>query len=152
MKRMPITRSALTAAVIAGLCASPAFAQQAPPPKPQPPAISAEFPYEHKFVEVLGSRIAYAENGEGNPILVNAKPSPAGTEGVFAPFAELEDEHYDLVFERNVRGVFNSMRHEAKAMLAQGVGVIINNASAAAPSSAFRLPGFMPLPSMPCWA
>jgi NAD(P)-dependent dehydrogenase (short-subunit alcohol dehydrogenase family) len=53
----------------------------------------------------------------------------AGTEGVFAPFLELTDENYDLVFDPNVRGVFNAMRHEAKAMLAQGSGVIINNAS-----------------------
>jgi len=53
----------------------------------------------------------------------------AGTEGVFAPFLEQTDATYDLVFEPNVRGVFNAMRHEAKAMLAQGSGVIINNAS-----------------------
>lgn len=53
----------------------------------------------------------------------------AGTEGVFAPFEEQTDETFDLVFEPNVRGVFNAMRFEAKAMLAQGGGVIINNAS-----------------------
>lgn len=53
----------------------------------------------------------------------------AGTEGVFAPFVEQTDETFDLVFEPNVRGVFNAMRFEAKAMLAQGGGVIVNNAS-----------------------
>ncbi len=53
----------------------------------------------------------------------------AGTEGTFRPFVELDDAHYDEVFEPNVRGVFNAMRHQAKVMLAQGSGVIINNAS-----------------------
>ncbi|WP_338446061.1 glucose 1-dehydrogenase [Pelagerythrobacter marensis] len=53
----------------------------------------------------------------------------AGTEGVFAPFEEQTDETFDLVFGPNVRGVFNAMRFAAKAMLAQGGGVIINNAS-----------------------
>ncbi len=31
--------------------------------------ISAEFPYESKFVSVLGSKIHYIEQGEGNPIV-----------------------------------------------------------------------------------
>ncbi len=31
--------------------------------------ISAEFPFESKFVEVLGSKIAYIDEGEGDPIL-----------------------------------------------------------------------------------
>lgn len=53
----------------------------------------------------------------------------AGTEGAFAPFVEQTNETYDTIFNANVRGVFWSMKHEAKAMLAQGGGVIINNAS-----------------------
>jgi NAD(P)-dependent dehydrogenase (short-subunit alcohol dehydrogenase family) len=53
----------------------------------------------------------------------------AGTEGVFSPFVEQTDEIYDMVFEPNVRGVFRAMKHQAKIMLAQGSGVIINNAS-----------------------
>lgn len=32
-------------------------------------AISAEFPYEHQFVEVLGNNIAYIEDGEGPVVL-----------------------------------------------------------------------------------
>ncbi len=32
-------------------------------------AISADFPYESKYVEVLGSRIHYVEQGEGDPVL-----------------------------------------------------------------------------------
>lgn len=53
----------------------------------------------------------------------------AGTEGAFTPFVEQSNEVYDLVFNANVRGVFWSMKHEATAMLAQGHGAIINNAS-----------------------
>jgi len=53
----------------------------------------------------------------------------AGTEGEFTPFIDQSNEVYDTIFNANVRGVFWSMKHEAKAMLAQGGGVIINNAS-----------------------
>jgi NAD(P)-dependent dehydrogenase (short-subunit alcohol dehydrogenase family) len=53
----------------------------------------------------------------------------AGTEGVFAPLLEQNAERFDMVFEPNVRGVFNSMKYEAEVMLAQGSGSIINNAS-----------------------
>jgi len=53
----------------------------------------------------------------------------AGVEGVFAPLVEQNAERYDMVFEPNVRGVFNSMKYEAEVMLAQGTGTIINNAS-----------------------
>ncbi|AMN80872.1 MULTISPECIES: SDR family NAD(P)-dependent oxidoreductase [Pseudomonas fluorescens group] len=53
----------------------------------------------------------------------------AGTEGVFAPLIEQDNARFDLVFEPNVRGVFNCMKYEAKVMLEQGCGSIINNAS-----------------------
>ena len=53
----------------------------------------------------------------------------AGTEGVFAPLLEQNAERFDMVFEPNVRGVFNSMKYEAEVMLRQGAGSIINNAS-----------------------
>lgn len=53
----------------------------------------------------------------------------AGTEGRFTPFVDQSNEVYDTIFNANVRGVFWSMKHEAKAMLAQGGGAIINNAS-----------------------
>jgi NAD(P)-dependent dehydrogenase (short-subunit alcohol dehydrogenase family) len=53
----------------------------------------------------------------------------AGTEGEFTPFVDQSNEVYDTIFNANVRGVFWSMKHEAKAMLAQGGGTIINNAS-----------------------
>jgi NAD(P)-dependent dehydrogenase (short-subunit alcohol dehydrogenase family) len=53
----------------------------------------------------------------------------AGTEGQFTPFVDQTNEVYDTIFNANVRGVFWSMKYEAKAMLAQGGGTIINNAS-----------------------
>lgn len=53
----------------------------------------------------------------------------AGTEGEFTPFVDQSNQVYDTIFNANVRGVFWSMKHEAKVMLAQGSGTIINNAS-----------------------
>jgi NAD(P)-dependent dehydrogenase (short-subunit alcohol dehydrogenase family) len=53
----------------------------------------------------------------------------AGTEGAFSPFEEQTNEVYDTIFSANVRGVFWSMKHEARFMLAHGGGSIINNAS-----------------------
>lgn len=53
----------------------------------------------------------------------------AGTEGAFTPFVEQSNETYDEIFDANVRGVFWSMKYEAEAMLAQGSGGIVNNAS-----------------------
>jgi NAD(P)-dependent dehydrogenase (short-subunit alcohol dehydrogenase family) len=53
----------------------------------------------------------------------------AGTEGELSPFVEQSNAVYDTIFNTNVRGVFQSMKHEARLMLAQGSGSIINNAS-----------------------
>ena len=39
------------------------------PAKPQAPEISADFPFESHFVNVLGSQMHYVEEGEGDPIL-----------------------------------------------------------------------------------
>jgi NAD(P)-dependent dehydrogenase (short-subunit alcohol dehydrogenase family) len=60
---------------------------------------------------------------------IDAAFNNAGTEGEFTPFIDQSNEVYDTIFNANVRGVFWSMKHEAKAMLAQGHGTIINNAS-----------------------
>lgn len=40
------------------------------PAKPRPPAISAAFPYEPRYADVLGSRIHYVETGAGEPVLL----------------------------------------------------------------------------------
>ena len=41
------------------------------------------------------------------------------------------EEDYDRVMDTNVKGVWLSMKHEIKQMLAQGGGAIVNNASVA---------------------
>lgn len=46
---------------------------------------------------------------------------------VFAPIHEATDEYWDAVFRTNVKGVFLSMRHELRQMLAQGHGGAILN-------------------------
>jgi NAD(P)-dependent dehydrogenase (short-subunit alcohol dehydrogenase family) len=51
---------------------------------------------------------------------------------VFAPIHEATEEYWDNVFRTNVKGVFLSMRHELRQMLAQGTGgAIVNVASIA---------------------
>ncbi len=44
---------------------------------------------------------------------------------------EIPDGDYDTVMDVNVRGVWNCMRHQARAMLAGGRGSIVNTASVA---------------------
>lgn len=55
----------------------------------------------------------------------------AGVEGRFGlTTAEQTQEHYDLVFDANVRGVLFAMKHEVPALIQSGGGAIINTASA----------------------
>ena len=65
LARAAAVGTALVGAVTAG---GAVFAQEQPT-HPAVPAISAEFPYEHQYIDVLGSRIAYVDEGEGDPIL-----------------------------------------------------------------------------------
>ncbi len=59
--------------------------------KPQPPSISAEFPYESKYVEVLGSQLHYVERGKGDPILfLHGIPTPSYLWRNVLPFAQSE--------------------------------------------------------------
>lgn len=55
----------------------------------------------------------------------------AGTEGHNGPIAEQSGENYDAIFDTNVRGVLFSLKHEMRAMLAQGSGAIVNLSSVA---------------------
>lgn len=62
----------LIAAAFAALLAAPASAQQADPykgSKVPPLEVPSTTRYEHKFIDVLGSKLAYVEAGEGDPIL-----------------------------------------------------------------------------------
>lgn len=57
---------------LAILLATPALAQEpAPPPEAAPPEtdVSAAFPYDKRYVEILGSRMAYVDEGEGPVVL-----------------------------------------------------------------------------------
>jgi NAD(P)-dependent dehydrogenase (short-subunit alcohol dehydrogenase family) len=53
----------------------------------------------------------------------------AGTEGKTGPLAEQTVENYAATFDTNVLGVFLSLKHELKAMLAAGKGAIVNVSS-----------------------
>lgn len=55
----------------------------------------------------------------------------AGTEGQNGPITEQSAENYDAVFDTNVRGVLFSLKHQMRAMLAQGSGAIVNLSSVA---------------------
>jgi NAD(P)-dependent dehydrogenase (short-subunit alcohol dehydrogenase family) len=53
----------------------------------------------------------------------------AGTEGQVGPITDQSAERYAVTFDTNVLGVILSMKHEARVMLAQGAGAIINISS-----------------------
>ncbi|WP_077063651.1 glucose 1-dehydrogenase [Streptomyces sp. MP131-18] len=53
----------------------------------------------------------------------------AGVGGDRAPLHLMDDEVYDRIMDTNVRGVWNCMRHEIRAMLEHGGGAIVNNSS-----------------------
>jgi NAD(P)-dependent dehydrogenase (short-subunit alcohol dehydrogenase family) len=53
----------------------------------------------------------------------------AGTEGMGGPITEQTAESFAATFETNVLGVVLSMKHEVRAMQAQGSGSIINISS-----------------------
>lgn len=55
----------------------------------------------------------------------------AGHEGHNGPLTEQSAENYDAIFDTNVRGVLFSLKHEMRAMLAQGRGSIVNLSSVA---------------------
>ena len=62
---------------------------------------------------------------------LDAAVNNAGTEGTNGPIAEQSAENYAAIFDTNVRGVLFSLKHEMRAMLAQGSGAIVNLSSVA---------------------
>jgi len=70
---MPLSRiPSLVAGLAMAASVMPVLAQDANPYegfKVPPLAVSSKMPYEHKFIEVLGSKMAYVDAGEGDPIL-----------------------------------------------------------------------------------
>ena len=55
----------------------------------------------------------------------------AGTEGQLGPIADQSVDNYETTFATNVLGTLLSVKHEMRAMLAQGSGSIINLSSIA---------------------
>lgn len=55
----------------------------------------------------------------------------AGIEGATGPLTEQAADNYDAIFDTNVRGMLFSLKHEMRAMLAQGGGAIVNLSSVA---------------------
>ncbi|MDR7332929.1 glucose 1-dehydrogenase [Roseateles asaccharophilus] len=53
----------------------------------------------------------------------------AGIEGDFGPISDTTEANYEAVFDTNVRGVVYSLKHELRAMQAQGGGSIVNVSS-----------------------
>ncbi len=69
---MKTTITALLAAMALTLAAPHAAAEDDNPYagfKVPPLEIPSEFPYEHRFIEILGSKMAYVDEGKGDPIL-----------------------------------------------------------------------------------
>jgi NAD(P)-dependent dehydrogenase (short-subunit alcohol dehydrogenase family) len=61
---------------------------------------------------------------------LDAAVNNAGTEGQPGPVVDQTAETYAAIFDTNVLGVLLSMKHELRAMQAQGAGSIVNVSSA----------------------
>ena len=64
--------SSLLGVLVTTAMVTPATAQETDPYegfKVPPLEVSSEMPYEHQFIDILGSRMAYVEAGDGDPIL-----------------------------------------------------------------------------------
>jgi NAD(P)-dependent dehydrogenase (short-subunit alcohol dehydrogenase family) len=75
----------------------------------------------------------------------------AGTEGQFTPFVDQTNEIYNTIFNANVRGVFWSMKYEAKTMLLKAAARLSTMLRWAG-LSAFPMPRFTSPASMLCLA
>lgn len=63
-----------------------------------PPAISAEFPYERQFVDVLGSQMAYVEAGNGPTVLfIHGNPTSSYLWRNIIPF--VADDHRAIAID-----------------------------------------------------
>ena len=66
----------------------------------------------------------------------------AGIDGPLTPAADYPEEAFDEVIAINLKGVWNCMRYEIPAMLANGSGSIVNNASALSEVGQFSMAGY----------
>ncbi len=103
---------ALAAAAAFAVICMPVAAQDAPPPKPQPQQVSADFLFETKFVSVNGVRTAYYEVGEGRPVVfVHGTPTWSYTWRNVLPI--VGGEHRAIAFD--LLGMGNTERPDAAA-------------------------------------
>ena len=96
-------------------------------------------------IEAKGGRAAYVtgayavartSNGSWTPRVerfgrLDAAFNNAGHATLGVDLHEMSDDDYDTVMDVNVRGVWNCMRHQIRAMLGTGGGTIVNTASVA---------------------
>lgn len=67
----------------------------------------------------------------------------AGTDGPLAPTADYPEEAFDHVIAVNLKGVWNCMRFQLRAMLATGGGSIVNVSSALAEVSQYNMSAYV---------
>ena len=66
----------------------------------------------------------------------------AGIDGPLTPAADYPEQAFDEVIAVNLKGVWNCMRHQIPAMLANGGGSIVNNASGLSEVGQFGMVGY----------
>lgn len=85
-------KSVQVAALLAAVNIPSASAQQANPYegyKVPPPEISSAFNYDHEYIDILGSKMAYVDTGEGDPILfLHGQPTSSYLWRNIMPFVE----------------------------------------------------------------
>jgi NAD(P)-dependent dehydrogenase (short-subunit alcohol dehydrogenase family) len=67
----------------------------------------------------------------------------AGIEGQLAPTAEYDEAEWDRVIRINLKGTWNCLRYEIPAMLAAGMGAIVNTASGLGQVGAWSMPAYV---------
>ncbi len=87
--RRLLTSAALVAPLMLGVAAAQDTANPYDGFKVPPLEISSEIPYEHKFVSIIGSKIAYVDEGEGDPIVfLHGQPTSSYLWRNIMPFVE----------------------------------------------------------------
>lgn len=94
-------------------------------------ALGAEAEFIHADVRFEDEVRALIEQTVERFGRIDVAVNNAGTEGELAPVAEQSVANYEVTFAANVLGTLLSIKHEMRAMLAQGSGSIINLSSIA---------------------
>lgn len=84
--------------------------------------VRADVRYEDDVSRLIDETVAHFGR-------LDAAVNNAGVDGKFGPISEQTPEEYKAVFDTNVLGTLLSMKHEMRAMKAQGFGSIVNLSS-----------------------